>query len=544
MNRRVFFLAAPVFLLAAALSWGGAQAEGAGAAGTARNWDPFEPYEETVVLTQGRTYQAGHNLPEGDSYSNNVYTRYVEDRVNVRVENKWELEGDAHHQRVSLAIASGDMPDVLVANHQAFMQMLESDIIEDLTEVYDRTLAPFLKERYASFGGNRCVLGATFDGKLMAFPETHIGGDHNLLWVREDWRTALGLDEPETLDDIIAVAREFIDNDMSGTGDTVGLTAKVKISGQTNSMHGLDTVFSLYGAYPRQWVRDDRGEVVFGSVAPEMKPALAKVREMYADGIIDNQFVVRDQNELIASGKVGMIFGAWWAPWWPLVNSVGNDSSIDWKPYAAPVDEKGEVRVYGQNPVGNYLVVKKGIEHPEAVAKVLNAQYTARWGLDPAIKDESERYFELNVGWGVIPFAIQMDYEDEVDRRYQKIMKAIEKGSPDGLMEEHKAWYRAYMEAQDMDNLGADKDLWATVRSVYDGQDLAYDDRNAFIYPVFYGQTKTMATKWATLEKLHDEMLLKIILGEEPLERFDSFVSEWKRLGGDQITAEVRDLVD
>jgi putative aldouronate transport system substrate-binding protein len=64
------------------------------------------------------------------------------------------------------------------------------------------------------------------------------------------------------------------------------------------------------------------------------------------------------------------------------------------------------------------------------------------------------------------------------------------------------------------------------------------------VYSVFYGMTRTMETKWATLEKLENETFLKIIVGDLPVSAFDDFVAQWKKLGGDQITAEVSDIVN
>jgi len=37
------------------------------------------------------------------------------------------------------------------------------------------------------------------------------------------------------------------------------------------------------------------------------------------------------------------------------------------------------------------------------------------------------------------------------------------------------------------------------------------------------------------------EVFTGIITGQKPLEAFDEFVSSWKAMGGDQITAEVND---
>ena len=50
-----------------------------------------------------------------------------------------------------------------------------------------------------------------------------------------------------------------------------------------------------------------------------------------------------------------------------------------------------------------------------------------------------------------------------------------------------------------------------------------------------------MEVKWAYLEKLENEMLLKTIMGEMSVDEFDTFVQNWKTQGGDQITEEVNE---
>lgn len=55
----------------------------------------------------------------------------------------------------------------------------------------------------------------------------------------------------------------------------------------------------------------------------------------------------------------------------------------------------------------------------------------------------------------------------------------------------------------------------------------------------FYGvPTPTMVEKRAALELQEVEMITKVIMGD-PLEQFDTFVSDWHRTGGDAITDEV-----
>ena len=45
--------------------------------------------------------------------------------------------------------------------------------------------------------------------------------------------------------------------------------------------------------------------------------------------------------------------------------------------------------------------------------------------------------------------------------------------------------------------------------------------------------------KGANLAKLEDATFLKIVTNQESPDKFDDFVKEWKKLGGDQITKEV-----
>ncbi|RAV23148.1 hypothetical protein [Paenibacillus contaminans] len=58
----------------------------------------------------------------------------------------------------------------------------------------------------------------------------------------------------------------------------------------------------------------------------------------------------------------------------------------------------------------------------------------------------------------------------------------------------------------------------------------------------FFGTpTKTMSEKGAILEKMMMETFTKIIMGESKVDEFDTFVANWHKLGGDQITKEVNE---
>ena len=58
-----------------------------------------------------------------------------------------------------------------------------------------------------------------------------------------------------------------------------------------------------------------------------------------------------------------------------------------------------------------------------------------------------------------------------------------------------------------------------------------------------YSYSPTMESKWATLQKLESETFLQILTGDKPLDEFDTFVSQWKSLGGDTILQELTDMM-
>ena len=52
-----------------------------------------------------------------------------------------------------------------------------------------------------------------------------------------------------------------------------------------------------------------------------------------------------------------------------------------------------------------------------------------------------------------------------------------------------------------------------------------------------------MDEKWSILEDYTREMYTKIIMGEESIDAFDTFVAEWNQMGGTEITEEVNAVV-
>lgn len=99
------------------------------------------------------------------------------------------------------------------------------------------------------------------------------------------------------------------------------------------------------------------------------------------------------------------------------------------------------------------------------------------------------------------------------------------------------------LEYWDLENEKADSNIPRLV-SIMIGERPLVEEGYEPIYNAFSGQTDTMATKWANLEKLEEETFAKIILGQAPIDEFDNFVTKWYAEGGQEILDEVTKAVN
>lgn len=517
---------------------------------------PFGKYPETVTYTVGQTasnYSMLDGTPyEKDNATDNVWTRYFKEKLNVQNIAKFEAnDGTDYNQKVSMAIVSGEIPDIMVVpDYSTLQQLYENDLIADLTEAYNNTASDRIKEIYDSYGG-RVLENAKFDGKLMAIPTTEISHGPGVLWLRKDWMDKLGLKEPKTLEDVENIITQFIEKDPGGNGPgkTVGLVVdNENVAGISGGQYSLNNIFSLYGAYPKQWIDDGSGNAVYGSIQPEMKPALTKIADMYKKGLIDRQLAVRtgdDRKALLTGGKSGSFLDNWWGSW-TVADTLKLNPDAEWVSYVAPQSEDGSLTMFTGNPSSSYLVVRKGFEHPEAAVKMVSLQfdYQRYQEKDEATLKEFEDYSNLNVGGS--PIMVNIDYYDAFYRNVDIMKEALETGDASKLISNNDInAYNSYKRYLDSVKKGEAPDwvAWAGYASSISTASMVKEANIKEVNPVFFGTTPSMSLKWPTLSKMELEMYLRIITGDQTPDAFDNFVDSWKKTGGDIITKEVNEAL-
>ena len=515
---------------------------------------PLGKYEDPVTVEIVQSINPTITMPEGDSATDNYYTRFIKDNMNIDISVKWSASSSDYNEKLNLAIAANDIPDILVVNEQQFRKLAQSDMLEDLTDYYDTYACDIIKQNIDSTDG-KALENATYDGKLLALPSVQVEADgYVLMWIRQDWLDELGLEAPTTIEELETVAKAFVDNKMGGE-NTIGIVGPT-INGavyntflSTNNLNNLDGIFQAYQAYPGYWVQDEEGKAVYGSTTEQTKEALAELNKMYEDGILDQELGVRkDADEAWKSGKVGILFSPWWHGY-NVKDGIANEPDMEWKAYAAPLAADGQWYAKLAGVGGSYCVVRKGYEHPEA-AFLLNNYLRVNEGTFQSETDLDLSYYPGRVviapldenTYSVQALNAEMKGEEvpEFDPLNYKLLQADLAALPDCL---EAPYDDMSIEKWNTDNTNFGR-LYSLLMGSSAVEKASTEGIVNKVYSITYTQTETMERKWTNLKKKEDETFLKIIIGEEPIEAFDTFVEEWNAEGGAEITEKVQALTE
>lgn len=515
-----------------------------------REWEeaentPYGKYPELVTYTLGQMSGPNNsNLPEGNTYEDTAYTRYLRKMLNIQNESVHMEREERYDEYVNILVKDHTLPDVLVvSDRETLHELVENDLVADLTDVYKSCTSPRIKEMYDSYGGE-LLEGGMFDGRLMAIPETVIDHGPCLLWLRKDWMEELDLAEPKTLEEAFTIIEEFKKNRM-GTEpgeEPIGLLCDTSLVGTTSTNYSVEPVFDSFGAFPQRWLMDEYGGVVYGSVTGETKEALGYLNQLYERGILDTDFALRAQNNLrdiVVEGKCGAFFGLWWTPNNPLMDTYDRDGTAEWEPYYLTEDALNGSQRFTTFRDNKYVVVRKGYEHPEIVMKIISVlfDYTRYEAKDA---DEVNSYFALNVDPTARPLVINVDYYEATYKVTENIRKALNgKISVNSLSAIEKSYYDACSNYLEGRNVTAED--WAAYKSRISAVGLLID--GDYKPPIRKYLEDTDGEIPEALKTLEKNTFIQIIMGKKPLDYFDEFVELWYEQGGKELTEQVREDV-
>ncbi|HIU76413.1 MAG TPA: extracellular solute-binding protein [Candidatus Pelethocola excrementipullorum] len=503
---------------------------------------PYGKYPEEVTYTLGKISGANNaNLPVGETYENNGYTRYLKEILNIQNKDIFEMEdGEQYDETVRLAIKDRDIPDIMVVKgRDNLKELIKYDLVEDITDVYEECASDRVKEMYESYGEG-LLQSATYDGKLYALPDTVIDHGAMMLWMRKDWIDQLGLEEPQTMEEAMDIIQKFVEADVAGDNETIGLACNTSMVSKSSSTYSVDPIFTMFHTAPQSWILDEKGNVTYGSLTQETKSALAYMNYLYQTGILDPKFLLRTPeniNDLIDEGQCGAFFGSWWAPNNPLMSSYSADPQAEWQPYFLTSEDENKVQTFESYSDWQYVVVRKGYKHPEIVPKYISVMFDYSRYQDKKAEEINE-YFALNVDPTARPMNINVDYRDALYRTTRNIRDALEGDYPieslSGLEYSYFNTCKSYLNG----NLTT-ANAWAAYASRITAVGLLVDSGFESNIPLSLGEVDGEVS--SNLLKLEKQAFLQIVSGEKPVAYFDTFVSEWYSQGGKELTQKVRE---
>lgn len=521
----MMLVAALTAALLAACSGGGSNAGDKDS--TAANSSPSagtasEPAKETPYLEVWRNLNNTFSIEKEGVLSRwyigetgiGVYMPYV----------PWN-SGSDYVQKLNTRIASGDLPDMFLPWQGNEAALIKQGALADLTDLLP-VHAPHVWEQVPQEVWD-VVRSAdpTGEGRIYYVPliqaYTYYGA-----FIRQDWLDRVGLAVPRTKDEYVNVLRAFRDQDANGNGIA---DDEVPVTGREQG-RWMDHLFAMYGVamvegYP-VWDLYD-GEITYSAVTENMRDAIAFIRDLYAEKLLDpNVFLNKgdDWQALINGDKAGSYFHINETQQSRIENmtKINPDAHLVALGVPSVPGYEGFYTIM-QNNRPQWVIADKDEE------TVINALRLLNWGADPAnlekrILGVEGMHHKIVDGKPVLlPF--------EPDKSETLIV-----GSIASTFETMK--YQFEVQAN----------------SASEGQQSYLRQRDAIFegnqpYGKVIAGDGIPATIWDGYSDLknhtmYQEYMTKIIIGQWSLEKFDEFVDKWYKSGGSEVTQRARDWYD
>ncbi|MCU6710229.1 extracellular solute-binding protein [Paenibacillus sp. J5C_2022] len=501
-------------------------------------------YDPPVTITTVKRLAGAVEFKNGETADDNVHYRWAKEKLGIEIKNLWSVKdtNGAYATKLKLALSSNEkMPDVLFASGAEAQLLIDSGKFMEVGELFDKYASDTWKK--AMNEDPTVWYEFTRDGKRYGIP--NLDYDYNndpVLWVRGDWMTKLALEPPANLEDYEKLLDAFTNGDPDGDGqdNTYGVSTGLK--NFYGDSFGLGWVFGAYGSMPSFWLEQEDGSLAYGSVLPQIKEGLQKLKDWVQKGYIPLESSIWDASKagsFMSAGSAGSFAGPYWSEAWPMGDLNKNNPDAELITFTLPIGPDGTSMHYGRHPYNGGLFINKDMSNPEIFFTYAN--YMFDHAADPKVGSEFENGWAQGYDWDIVDGEVTYDLSeipgggvrvffygllDQGPRipsqNVQALVKIAESGKPETPYEKIWGGFVPPIELQSA------TDVWNSRQ---------FSVKNAFTG----GATATMESKWDYLQKLEMETYSKIIFGNEPVEAFDAFVEKWNAQGGERITKEVNE---
>ena len=480
------------------------------AMGGATNELPISDGSITLSVATGDNYYAAN------SYADNLPVwQIIEEATGVKID--WQVTEPSQYDavmRVRIA-ANVDMPDLF----QVPGNMPLGDLSDQgIALVLDDYVAQYAPNWTAAIEAHPLLRTLSCDpsGNMVVSQVYKDGQNANLRVpiVRKDWLDKLNLEIPTTLDEYYNCLKAIVEGDPNGNGvaDEVGMMCN-----NWKDFFVFITAFGLpsrvvdTGFYP-----DENGKMTYVYTGNEMRDTLAFLNKLYAEKLIDQDFVTSTRDIVESTYPKNIVGFGWQAPgvdirWDGFVRSAGVED-VNHVQINPPVDESGKTGFYKDNPISSRCAISANTKIPEIAVRWLDyVQYSPEG--------------TLHTTWGVEGTSYEL-----VDGKPVLTEWALK--NPDGLdinsAVRSLGAFHTFFNIEPLAFMEG-KLQGKTVEALKVLQPNALDP--VLLVPETPEESEAVAAVSTDINTFVDEMLQKFIIGSEPLSNWDSFVEKVNSMG-------------
>ncbi|QUI24048.1 extracellular solute-binding protein [Vallitalea pronyensis] len=482
--------------------------------------------DEPVTLTMWSDFNST-NIP---NLADNIVYKELEKRTGVTVEFTHPPAGESK-QAFNLLLASGDLPDMMENIPPEFPggpdKAIKDGYFLKLNDYIDE-YAPNYKEKM-NYNEEIRRQTMTDEGNIWSFSCIQL--DQEPPWsgmlIREDWLNDLGLKVPETI--------EEWENMLIAFKEEKGAEGPLMIS--FDWKYASNSAFaSAYGSSVLDnnldFMNKD-GEVIYGPAEPGYKDYLQLLARWYEKGLLDPDFATRDNKSFDAyftSGKAGAFSNGYGAVTKYVTAGKENDPDFSIVAAPMPVVNKGDkVHIRQSNPyVRNYYrVISAKTEYPEIAVQWMDYAYSDEGFLLYNYGIEGDTYEIVNeeptFGKTFLPPSLQHITPTFTDKMLN---------NPNGDFWSIYDQYKIHVSGNLRNPLSYELD-----ESVLDAMEIWMEAGDDWVMPPVImtdDETREFTSIMSEVETYAKEMSFKIIMGLEPVDKFDEYMRTLEALGINQ----------
>ncbi|TBL79136.1 extracellular solute-binding protein [Paenibacillus thalictri] len=461
--------------------------------------------EKITINLMTRSYAGGGWPP------NHPVIDELNKRLNIDLKIEW-VPAANYPEKLNVLAASNNFPDVFYITNTEYVKWQSKNIFMDVKPELGKhpNIVKYIPEESTKQFNPK--------GKYYGIP-FYYQEVRDSLAIRKDWMEKLGLKMPDTIDEFYNVTKAFALNDPDGNGkqDTVGFSMEINPAGVFGFGGTAAFLTSSFGL-ANKWKLDNDKLVPMQVQSKELKDFIGFMRKAYAEGVLDKDFPIlksRDSLNKLEAGKSGV------------ANVNPQQLFAETLPPLTKVDSKAEL-VQLMPPAG--ADGKRGTRSSSTGDRiVINAK------LDPKKQQRILKmmdYMLSDEGYDLIKHGIEgVHYKKISDTKYEQLEASV-KDRQFLLV----GWFFKRFDPMFLIYKWMDPKEVATVKSYFDNNEKVKvkDDGFGFV-------SETATKVGPNIDKKWMDTMVKVIVGQEPMESIDKAVAEWKSGGGDAIIKEMNE---